>query len=413
MASTRNPNTRAPRTRLGRAIFAPRTGPDALHLGDILRNETTGGFLMLAATVAALLWANLDPSSYQQLSHWQLGPLSVAHWASDGLLTIFFFIAGLELKRELVEGSLSRPADAMVPIVAAVAGMAVPAGIYLLVNQLAGGQLSGWAIPMATDIAFALAVLAVVGRHLPAAVRAFLLTLAIVDDLGAILVIAFVYTGGVQLWWLLAAMAAMALWWLGHRNRWRLGPLYWLIFLAAWYAMLRSGVHATIAGVALGLLTAIDKDELDDPADRWQRAVQPWSAGLVVPLFALFAAGVPLDRQTLTSLWTNPVPLGIILALVLGKSIGVFGGAWLTAHLTSAELGDGVRWRDVFAVAQVAGIGFTVSILITELTFTDASQLAQAKAAVLVASLIAAIFGGLALARRSRRHHQHDQPADH
>lgn len=402
-----------PRTRLGRVVFGPRSGPDALHLGDILRNETVGGFIMLSATVVALLWANLDPSGHQRIAELHLGPLSIAHWTSDGLLTLFFFVAGLELKRELVEGSLSRPADALVPIVAAVCGMVAPAAIYLLVTSLGHGSRAGWAIPMATDIAFALAVLAIVGRHLPSALRAFLLTLAIVDDLGAIIVIAVVFTGGIGLGWLAGALAGMALWWLGHRRRWRLGPLYWVVFVATWYCMLRSGVHATIAGVALGLLTAISKDELDDPADRWQHAVQPWSAALAVPLFALFAAAVPLDGATLRALWTDPVPLGIMLGLVLGKAIGVFGGARLATRLSSAELGPGVRWRDIASVALLAGIGFTVSLLISELSFTDPSELNRAKAAVLTASTIAALVGGGALAWQSRSHQQRRAAHDH
>ncbi|MGJ6979794.1 Na+/H+ antiporter NhaA [Aestuariimicrobium soli] len=395
------------RPRLRRIAFGgPTSGPDSLHVADVLRSETVGGFLMVAAAIVALLWANLASSSYQRVSHLELGPLSLAHWASDGLLTIFFFVAGLELKREFVEGSLSRPAQALVPIVAAVCGMVVPATIYLVVNLVATGSLrTGWAIPMATDIAFALAVLALVGRGLPAPLRVFLLTLAIVDDLGAILVIAVVYTSSISLLWMVGAAAAMALWWLGHRQRIRFVPGYLALFAIAWWCLYSSGVHATIAGVALGLLTAIDPDELDDPADRWQHAVQPWSAGLCVPLFAVFAAGVEVSGDGLRSLVTDPVPLGIILGLLAGKVIGVLGGAWLATRLTSAELSDEVGWVDVAGVSVLAGIGFTVALLMAELSFPgDATHAGEAKAAVLVASAIAAIVGGVLVALRARSH---------
>lgn len=404
-SSASSESTPPTRPRLRKIVFGgPASGPDAIHLPDVLRSETVGGFLMVAAAIVALIWANVSSASYETVSHTYLGPLSLAHWAADGLLTVFFFVAGLELKREFVEGSLSRPADALVPIVAAVCGMVVPAGIYIALNAR-GGDMAGWAIPMATDIAFALAVLAIVGRRLPSALRAFLLTLAIVDDLGAIIVIAVAYTSSISFLWLLGSIAAMALWFIGHRRRWKMLPVYIALFIIAWWCMYQSGIHATIAGVALGLLTATDKDELHDPADKWQHAVHPWSAGLCVPIFALFAAGVPVSTQTLVALWTDPVPLGIICGLVVGKVIGVFGGAWLATHLTSAELSPDVRWLDLLAVSFLAGIGFTVSMLISELSFADNPVLlAEAKAAVLVASLLAALLGSLALTRRSRKH---------
>ncbi|CAI9404740.1 Na(+)/H(+) antiporter NhaA [Aestuariimicrobium sp. T2.26MG-19.2B] len=408
-ASPHSPSLDSPtdRPHLRRIAFGgPTSGPDALHLPDVLRSETVGGFLMVAATVVALVWANVSHESYVAVSHAHLGPMTLAHWASDGLLTVFFFVAGLELKRELVEGSLSRPADALVPIIAAVCGMAVPAGIYVAINSFgASGSLQGWAIPMATDIAFALAVLAIVGRNLPSPLRAFLLTLAIVDDLGAIIVIAVVYTSSISVLWLLGAAAAMALWWAGHHWRIKVLPAYLVLFVAAWWCMYQSGIHATIAGVALGLLTSIRKDELHDPADRWQHAVQPWSAGLCVPLFAVFAAGVPISASSLSALWSDPVPLGIIVGLVLGKIVGVFGGAWLATRLTAAELSPEVGWIDLASVSALAGIGFTVSMLISELSFaTDLTRLDEAKTAVLTASLIAALVGGILVTLRSRVH---------
>lgn len=393
----------ARRTRL---IFGPGRFADRLHLPRILQHESTGGVVMLLATVAALVWANAAPAAYRVVSEYHVGPLSIAHWASDGLLTIFFFVAGMELKRELVEGSLSRPADALVPIVAAVCGMAVPAGLYLLVNGMSSaGDPSGWAIPMATDIAFALAVLAVVGRGMPAGVRAFLLTLAIVDDLGAILVIATVFSHGLQLAWLGAVAALLALWWLLQRfTPLRNGWVYLPIAVLAWWCMLESGVHATIAGVALGLLVRTEERVMDDNLDRWQAKVHPWSAWVAVPVFALFAAGVPVTAEVLRELWTDPVALGIIVGLVLGKPIGVLAGAWLTTRFTRAELATGVQWRDIIAVSVLAGIGFTVSMLISELTFAGADGGAGlAKAAVLTASLVAAVLGAALLRIRGRR----------
>ncbi|HEY5848527.1 MAG TPA: Na+/H+ antiporter NhaA [Microlunatus sp.] len=376
---------------------------DARAVADVLRLETVGGTLMLLAAVAAVIWANVSASSYEAVRTVYLGPLTLEHWAADGLLTIFFFVAGLELKRELTVGSLSRPREALLPIVAALSGMIIPALIYLIINvTLPGGQPRGWAIPMATDIAFALAILAVVGSQLPTSLRAFLLTLAIVDDLGAILIIATVFTDDLRLLWLLAATATAALWWLMQWRRISGWFLYLPLGVACWWFVWQSGVHPTIAGVALGLLTRSSDTDPQAPVDRWEHLWRPISAGFAVPVFALLAAGVSLAPATLAALATDPVALGIAAGLVLGKTIGVFGGSYLTARFTRAELAPDLRWREVAAVSVLGGVGFTVALLISELAFEDSAQLQETgKAAVLLASLLAAVLAALMLRRRS------------
>lgn len=401
MASS--PNTpRPPRDRETRALRL--TADDLRVLPNFLRQETVGGALMLVATIVALLWANLAPGVYEGLRATQLGPLTVQHWATDGLLTIFFFVAGMELKREFVSGSLSDPKAAMVPVVAAICGMAVPAGFYVAVNAtMAGGHLNGWAIPMATDIAFAIAILAAVGSKLPVALRAFLLTLAIVDDLGAILVIAVVFTSDLRLVWLAGALACAVVWWLLQRRKIDTWFLYVPLFIGAWWCMLSSGVHATIAGVLLGLLTRSVASDPQDPVDRWSHFWHPVSAGFVVPIFALMAAGVRVSPSALAEMITAPVGLGIVLGLVVGKVIGISAGSYLTTRFTRATLAPDVRWSEIISISILAGVGFTVALFVTELAFPGHPELlAQGKAAVLTASVIAAIGGTIAIRSRVR-----------
>jgi NhaA family Na+:H+ antiporter len=389
--------------------------PQFVWLREQLRDETVGGVLLIAAAALALIWANSPwGDSYLALVSWQVGPaalgldLPLGVWAADGLLAIFFFVVGLELKHELVVGSLSRPAQAVVPVAAALGGMAIPALIYVVVNATSeGGSLTGWGVPMATDIAFALAVLAVFGRRLPVALRAFLLTLAVVDDLGAIAVIAIFYSDKFSLPWFLASVAMFALYALAQRRRWTSPWLYVPLALLAWYFMHESGVHATVAGVILGLLTRVrpDPGEQASPADRLGHRIHPISAGIAVPIFAFMAAGVDLRSIGITTALAEPVALGIILGLVLGKPIGVFLGAWITATFTRASLAPGIAWRDVGAIGVLAGIGFTVALLIAELGFEDdLLRLESAKAAILAASLIAALLASVALTLRGRHY---------
>ena len=389
-----------PRPRL--ILFGRRPDYDTITVADALRQETVGGVLMLIAAAAALLWANLSPESYLAFRHLHLGPLDLEHWGADGLLTIFFFVAGLELKRELTVGSLAKPSEALLPVVAAVCGMVVPALVYLAINlPWTGGQPQGWAIPMATDIAFALAILAVVAPGLPTSLRAFLLTLAIVDDLGAILVIAVAFTETVTVGWLLGAAAVAVVWGLLQRRHVSGWYVYLPLGVLCWFFMLSSGVHPTIAGVALGLLTRSGPHE-HTTVDRWEHLWRPVSAGVAVPVFALLAAGVAVSPSTLAALFTTPLGLGVVLGLILGKTIGVFGGAYLTARLTRAELSPDLRWSEVLSVSVLAGVGFTVALLISDLAFPAVGELQdEAKAAVLVGSLLAGALAAFSLRRRA------------
>ncbi|MEW1721691.1 Na+/H+ antiporter NhaA [Streptomyces sp. NPDC093109] len=402
------PNPAPPRrTFLGRLSL-----PERNYLTDALRTETVGGVLLLVAAIVALLWANTPLSGgYASVRDFHLGPaalgldLSVQHWAADGLLAVFFFVAGIELKRELVAGELRDPRAAALPVIAALSGMAVPALVYVLVNTVGGGSLDGWAVPVATDIAFALAVLAVLGTSLPSALRAFLLTLAVVDDLFAILIIAVFFTGDLNFPALGGAAAGLVVFWLLLRKGVRGWYVYVPLALVVWGLMYNSGIHATIAGVAMGLMLRCTRNEGEErsPGERVEHLVRPLSAGLAVPLFALFSAGVSVSGGALGKVFTQPETLGVVLGLVVGKTIGIFGGTWLAARFTRAELNEDLAWPDVFAVAALAGIGFTVSLLIGELAFaTDQGLADEVKAAVLTGSVIAAVFSGVLLKLRVR-----------
>ncbi|WP_406731274.1 Na+/H+ antiporter NhaA [Streptomyces sp. NBC_01794] len=388
--------------------------PERTYVADALRAETVGGVLLLVAAIAALVWVNSPLSeSYEAVSDYHIGPaslgldLSVQHWAADGLLAIFFFVAGIELKRELVAGELRDPKAAALPVVAAICGMALPALVYTLTAAIGGGSTAGWAVPTATDIAFALAVLAVIGTSLPSALRAFLLTLAVVDDLFAILIIAVFFTDSLNFAALGGAVIGLAVFWLLLRREVRGWYVYVPLALVIWGLMYNSGVHATIAGVAMGLMLRCTKRDGEEysPGEHIEHLVRPLSAGLAVPLFALFAAGVTVSGSALTDVFTKPETLGVVLGLVVGKAVGVFGGTWLAARFTRAELNDDLAWPDVLAVASLAGIGFTVSLLIGELAFAgDAALTDEVKAAVLMGSLIAAVLSGILLKLRVRKY---------
>ena len=378
----------------------------------ILRQETVGGVLLIIAAVAAIVAANLG-DWYADLRDTVIGPsslhldLSVGSWAADGLLAIFFFVAGLELKREFVAGDLRDPRRAAMPVLAAVGGMVVPALVFVLFNL--GGSLEGWAIPTATDIAFALAVLAVISTHLPAGLRTFLLTLAVVDDLLAIAVIAVFYTDHLEIVWLLAALVPLGAFALLVQRRirswWLLAPLAAL----TWGFVHASGVHATVAGVLLGFTVPVllrEGEKGPGLAERFEKLVRPVSAAVAVPVFAFFSAGVAVDGWSgFTSALKDPITLGIVFGLLVGKTVGVFGATWLMATFTRAELDDDLAWIDVLGLSILAGIGFTVSLLIGELAYGVGNQTDEhVKIGVLVGSLVAAAIAGVVLRLRDRHY---------
>ncbi|WP_134662043.1 MULTISPECIES: Na+/H+ antiporter NhaA [unclassified Amycolatopsis] len=377
-----------------------------------LRTETTGGLILLAATAVALVWANspLAPA-YEALRDFRLGPeflhlnLTLGDWAKDGLLALFFFVAGLELKRELVVGELSRWRQAVLPVIAAVGGMVVPAVLALSIAWGTPGVDRAWAIPVATDIAFALGVLALTASNLPSSARVFLLSLAVVDDLGAILVIAILFTSSFNLIAAAVAVVALGLYAFLQHKRVRTPWLYVPIALITWVAVHSAGIHATIAGVALGLLTRVREDEGEEeaPAVRLEHRLQPWSAAVAVPVFALFAAGISVNGDALSTVFTTALPLAVLIGLVVGKFVGIFGASLLAVKLHVAEKPSGMSWRDVAALSVLGGVGFTVSLLIAELAL-PAEAAEVAKAAVLIASAIASLAAAVLLLRRSRVH---------
>jgi Na+:H+ antiporter, NhaA family len=382
------------------------------RFSEILRKETVGGMLLLAAAGAALVWANSPWAGvYRAVSEFAIGPeslhlrLSVSAWAADGMLAIFFFVVGLELKREFVAGDLRDPRRAALPIAAAVGGMVVPAAIFIAINLAAGRpeNLDGWAVPIATDIAFALAVLAVLSTHLPDALRTFLLTLAVVDDLLAITVIAVFYTDHLSLGPLALALIPIGLFGLavqrGIHHWWLLVPLA----VSAWALVHASGVHATVAGVVLGFTVPVLGRYGHPTAELFEHKLRPVSAGLAVPVFAFFAAGVTVGGWSgLADGLRHPVTDGVIAGLVIGKPLGVWLTAFLLARFTHASLDDDLAWRDVLGVSLLAGIGFTVSLLIGELAFGHGTPAGDdVKIGVLFGSVVAGILASFVLLSRN------------
>jgi NhaA family Na+:H+ antiporter len=401
---------------LGRGSFT-----EATRIAEVLRKETVGGALLLLGAVVALVWSNSPAAeSYLALRDLRVGPealhlhLTLGEWAADGLLAIFFFVVGLELKREFVAGDLRDPALAAVPILAALGGVLAPAAIFVAVNAAGGDALRGWAIPTATDIAFALAVLAIIGTHLPAGMRTFLLTLAVVDDLVAVTIIAVFYTDDLHALLLVGALVPLGLFALAVQRRIRWWWLLVPLAVVTWGLVHASGVHATVAGVLLGFTVPVMRSDRSggrpDPGDghglaeHLEHRLRPLSAVVAVPLFAFLAAGVPIGGLSgLSASLSDPIAVGVVAGLVLGKPIGILGSAWLTARFTHATLDDQLSWTDVLGVSLLGGIGFTVSLLIGELAFGAGSAAGEhAKIAVLAGSVLSAALAAVVLKVRDR-----------
>jgi Na+:H+ antiporter, NhaA family len=413
-------------------------------LDRFVQSETSGSVLLFGATVVALVWAN-SPWSASYFALWKL-PLQIGrrpllsmdlhHWIDDGLMVLFFLVVGLEIKREIVKGELSSFRQAALPIMAALGGMIIPAILYFTLNR-SGPGARGWGIPMATDIGFAMGVLALLGKRIPSSLRVFMLALAIVDDVGAILVIAFFYTPKISLSALAAAGALLALLVVIAMRR---APIsvYAVAGFFFWAAVLSSGVHATIAGVILGLIAPIqpkfrpeeltesaepllssfqaqissqDKSSAeatltelnqllrgtDSIAERLERGVHPWVCYLVLPLFALASAGVNLSTERLKLALSSPIALGIVLGLVVGKAVGITAFSFLAVESKIAGMADDLTWAGIAGIAMLAGVGFTVALFISGLSFEDETSVAAAKVAVLAASLAAGAIGYLFL----------------
>jgi NhaA family Na+:H+ antiporter len=393
-------------------LFGRGTLPEATRVAEILRAETSGGLLLLVAAAVALAWANSPWSdAYASLRDLTVGPaalhldLSLGTWAADGLLAVFFFVAGLELKREFVAGDLRDPRRAALPVAAAVGGMVVPAAVYVAFNLGADGDLGGWAVPIATDIAFALAVLAVISTHLPSGLRTFLLALAVVDDLLAITVIAVFYTESLEPLFLLGALLPVGLFgFLVQRGR--VHPVLLVpLAAAAWVLVHESGVHATVAGVLLAFTVPVRRRAAAHDAglaEHLEHLVRPVSAGFAVPVFAFFAAGVTVGGASgLGDALQDPVALGVVAGLVVGKAVGIAGSTWLVHTFTHADLDDDLSWADVWGLAMLAGVGFTVSLLIGELAFGHGQRAEHVKVAVLAGSLASALLAAAVLRRRN------------
>jgi Na+:H+ antiporter, NhaA family len=400
------------------ALFGHGSWSEALRIGDVLPRETVGGALLLAATVLAMVWANSPwASAYEAIRDERFGPaslhldLTVGQWAADGLLAIFFFVAGLELKREFVAGDLRDPRQAALPVAAAVGGMVVPAALFILINyDTGGGALRGWAVPIATDIAFAVAVLAVISSHLPAALRTFLLTLAVVDDLLAITIIAVFFTSDLHVIPLLLAAVPLAVFMLLVQRRIRSWWLLLPLAVTVWGLVHASGVHATVAGVLLGFtVPVVRSQQAGGPdagpglAEHYEHRWRPLSAGVAVPVFAFFATGVTLGGLSgLRTSLLDPVAVGVVVGSVVGKTIGILGASYVLARLTRAELDEDLSWFDVLGLALLGGVGFTVSLLIGELAFGAGTETDNhVKLAVLIGSLLAATLATVVLRMRN------------
>jgi Na+:H+ antiporter, NhaA family len=403
-------------------------------LRDFLSTEAAGGVLLVLAAVVALAWSNSPwRTSYDSFWATEVGirvgathglSLDLRHWVNEGLMVLFFFVVGLEIKRELVEGELRDAKRAALPAIAALGGMVVPAALFAAIN-LGTSAARGWAIPMATDIAMALGALSLLGRHLHPSHKLFLLALAIVDDIGAVVVIAVFYSKGIDVSMLALAGAALTTIVVLRRAGVQQLLIYVAVGIVLWYATKGAGLHATLAGVVLGLMTPtkpalsadlVDQDALGDISNlaaaqetmqlarqsvsvvEWlEHRLHPWTSYVVVPLFALANAGIRVSRSELREAASSRVAIGIVVGLVVGKTVGITAASWMAVRLGLATLPAGLTFRSIVGVASIAGIGFTVSLFIVDLAFVDSRFAAPAKLAVLAATVLAATLGGVLL----------------
>ena len=370
-------------------------------LRDFLQKESAGGIVLIFAAALALAVANSPlASSYMSLLDIPVvfaidsfiidKPLLL--WINDGLMAVFFFLVGLEVKREVLEGQLSSWSKASLPLVAALGGMALPALVFIGFNLGSADNIQGWAIPAATDIAFALGILSLLGPRVPVALKALLLAIAVIDDIGAIAIIALFYSGEIDTGMLAAAaMVFIVMLALGRAKVASTIP-YVLLAILMWAFVLKSGVHATLAGVAAALTIPLDRSSDHGPLERMEHALHPWVAFLVIPVFGFANAGVTLLGLEPSAL-LDPLPLGIALGLLIGKQLGIFGFAWMAVKMKLASLPDEVNWRQIHALSLLAAIGFTMSLFIGNLAFTTADQIDAVKLGVLAGSTVAALTG--------------------
>ena len=372
-------------------------------LRTLLASESGGGLVLMASAALALVVANSPLSSaYFGALKTYVGPLSILHWINDGLMALFFLLVGLEIKRELLDGQLRTWPDRILPGVAAVGGMAAPALVYVAINWSSPDTLRGWAIPAATDIAFALGVLALLGPRVPISLKVFLTALAILDDLGAVVIIALFYTANLDVYALLAALFVLSL--LRGLNAFGIRKLtpYLVLGIVLWALMLKSGVHATIAGVLLAFTIPLREspgrpEDETSPLHRLEHALSPWSAFLVLPVFGFANAGVSLSGVT-GHMLLDPVTLGVALGLFIGKQIGVFGAVWALVNLGWAQRPAHAGWMHVYGIALLCGVGFTMSLFIGLLAFAGRPDLeSETKIGVLLGSIACMTLGALVL----------------
>jgi NhaA family Na+:H+ antiporter len=378
---------------------------------NFVRLESSSGILLLIAGLIALVLSNSSFAGvFDHILHLKLYfgtnfPLfykSTQHWINDGLMVIFFFVVGLELKREFLEGELSMPSQAILPVIAAVGGMAVPAIFYLLFNFNNPETFQGWAIPSATDIAFSLGVLSLLGKKVPISLKIFLMALAIIDDLGAIIIIALFYSSNLEIFSLLVVLFILFFLYLCNRRNLQNIWIYILLGFFLWIFIQNAGIHATISGVLLAIFVPHKKTKQGSLLTCAENKLHPWVAYLIMPLFALTNAGVYLGDVSLASL-SNPVPLGIMTGLFFGKQIGVFFTTFLLIKMGYARLPSGSNWIQMYGIAMLAGIGFTMAMFINFLAFDTDIYINQAKIAILIASFTSAVLGYILLNFKSSR----------